>query len=426
MIGSTISHYQVLEKLGAGGMGVVYKAEDTRLGRFVALKFLPENFADDPQLRNRFQREARAASALNHPNICTIYDIGEEDRRVFLAMEFLDGVTLKEMIGKGSLEVEQVIDIATQVLDGLEAAHADGIIHRDIKPANIFVTTKNRAKILDFGLAKMAMAKPVRTGEEETFSASNLHFMTTGGGVLGTMPYMSPEQALGKPLDTRSDLFSFGVSLYEMATGQMPFRGDTTGAVFLEIVQRTPAPPRQLNPTVPEDLQHIIDRCLEKDRELRYQSASDIRGDLKRLRRAPYTSSSGARGAPDEKSAGVGIQKAGSLSQADPSVLQPVLTDAALAKRSPSKVRAILATLLVALSVGGSFYWRSHRKATLTERDTVVLADFANNTGDGVFDEPLQTALMMDLNQSPFLNVLSESRVAATLKLMTRPARTQR
>jgi len=269
MLGTTISHYRVLEKLGAGGMGVVYKAQDTRLGRFVALKFLPEDYADDRHLRERFQREACAASALNHPNICTIYDIGDAEGRVFIATEFLDGVTLKQLVLGDRLELDRLLDIAGQVLDGLDVAHTRGIIHRDIKPANIFVTTSGRAKILDFGLAKIGPTSEVRTGEEE--KVGDLRVQTTAGGTLGTLPYMSPEQALGKPLDTRTDLFSFGVTLYEMATGQMPFRGDTTGILFLSIIQDVPVPATQLNASVPAELQQVIAKCLEKDRELRYQ-----------------------------------------------------------------------------------------------------------------------------------------------------------
>src|SRR5215469_2119225 len=284
MIDTNISHYRVLEKLGAGGMGVVYKAQDTRLGRFVALKFLPEDYADDRQLRERFQREARAASALNHPNICTIHDIGEEDGRVFIAMEFLDGETLKAKVERGPLELNYLLNISEQILDGLDAAHSEGIIHRDIKPANIFITSKNRIKLLDFGVAKITTtAARVLTGEEETLVGGSAEYMTTGGGALGTMPYMSPEQALGKQLDTRTDLFSFGVTLYEMATGKMPFHGDTTGTLFLSIVQDTPVPATQINPTVVPELQRIIDKCLEKNLELRYQHASDIAVDLVRL-----------------------------------------------------------------------------------------------------------------------------------------------
>jgi len=279
MIGTTISHYRVLEKLGAGGMGVVYKAQDVRLGRFVALKFLPEDVANDPHLRERFQREARSASTLNHPNICTIYDIGEDTGRVFMAMELLDGVTLKELIRRSPLELETLIEIAIQVVDGLEATHKTGIVHRDIKPANIMVTAEQRAKILDFGLAKVATpfhAKAIAGSEDETLVRGSAEFMTSGGATLGTMPYMSPEQALGRPLDARTDLFSFGVTLYEMATGEMPFHGDTTGVLFLSIVQETPVPPAQLNPGLPAELQLVINKCLEKDRELRYQEASHI------------------------------------------------------------------------------------------------------------------------------------------------------
>src|SRR3974390_2073560 len=276
MVGTTISHYHILEKLGAGGMGVVYKAQDTRFVRFVALKFLPEEYADDPQLRERFQREARAASALNHPNICTIHDTGEENGRVFMAIEFLDGETLKAKVERGPLELNHLLNLSEQVLDGLDAAHSEGIIHRDIKPANIFVTSKNRVKLLDFGVAKITPTARALTGEEETLVGGSPEYITTGDGALGTMPYMSPEQALAKPLDTRTDLFSFGVTLYEMATGKMPFHGDTTGTLFLSIVQDTPVPATQLNPSVVPELQRIIDKCLEKKPELRYQHASDI------------------------------------------------------------------------------------------------------------------------------------------------------
>ena len=264
MIGTTISHYRVLEKLGAGGMGVVYKAQDTRLGRFLALKFLPEDYADNTQLRDRFQREARAASTLNHPNICTVYDIGEQDGRVFMAMEFLDGVTLKESTLKGPVELDRLVEIAIQVANGLNAAHSKGIIHRDVKSANIFMTTDGQAKILDFGLAKIASPWDARAaaGSEATTIGPNAEIVTTVGGTMGTMPYMSPEQALGKPLDTRTDLFSLGVTLYEMATGRMPFHGDTTGLLLIDIVQGIPEPPRQFNPSIPDELQRIISKCL--------------------------------------------------------------------------------------------------------------------------------------------------------------------
>jgi tetratricopeptide (TPR) repeat protein len=421
VIGETLSHYRVLSRLGAGGMGVVYEAEDTRLGRKVAIKLLPDDANADSEAVQRFLREARVISSLNHPHICTLYDLGIHEQRQFMVMVLLDGQSLKDRIARGAMPQEEVLELGAQMADALDAAHAQGVVHRDIKPANLFITRRGTLKVLDFGVAKLSKAVRGRDHLDSTIGATDQ--LTTMGTTIGTVSYMSPEQARGQEIDARSDVFSAGVVLYEMATGQLPFAGATVATIFEGLLTKRPTPPSQLQAGLAPEFDRIVDKALEKDRETRYQSAAELRADLKRLKRA---AESGAMSAVTSRQVPAAIDPghataAGRTAPGRPVAPQPAAAAPTQAPAAPWRRRMLVGAPLLTVALAGGFWlYRTITTPALTDKDTVVLSSVVNRTGDTMFDDTLGEALGLQLRQSPFLNVVPDQQVQATLRLMGR------